>query len=119
MNTFNVSFNDKVYKDQFITALAHDVRNPLANIGLSVDMLLSTPKEDSATMYLNIIKRNTARISKLITQLLTDEYNKEQDSNDYTLDQLVDEALLQVEDSIKLKAIKVEKNTQLKIVPYP
>lgn len=113
MNTFNVSFNDKAHKDKFVAALAHEVRNPLANIGLSVDMLLSTVKENYVTSYLTIIKRNTVRISTLITQLLTDEYSNERDTKDYPINQLLDEALLQVEDRIKLKAITVEKKYEV------
>lgn len=109
MNTFNASFNDKAHRDQFVASLVHEVRNPLSNIGLSVDMLLLMMEDGQATPYLNIIKRNATRINALITQLLTDEDNNERDTKDYPINKLLDEVIEQLTDKVKLNSITVEK----------
>jgi len=55
---------------RFVTALAHEVRNPLTNINLAVDMLECADKDDDPKLYLDIIKRGSARINHLICDLL-------------------------------------------------
>ncbi len=110
MNTFTISFNDKEHQGHFASVLAHEVRNPLGNIRLSVDTLLSTVKEDSLNLYLNIIKRNTERINTLITQLLTDEYANETGLEECPVNELLDDVLAHVDDRLKLKNIKTVKH---------
>jgi len=55
---------------RFVTALAHEVRNPLTNINLAVDMLECAARDDDPKLYLDIIKRSSARINHLISDLL-------------------------------------------------
>lgn len=50
--------------------LAHEVRNPLTNINLAMENIVESNKDHSLAMYFDIVERNTARISKLITELL-------------------------------------------------
>jgi signal transduction histidine kinase len=50
--------------------LAHEVRNPLTNINLSVEQLEELLNEENYTIYLDIIKRNSKRINDLVTELL-------------------------------------------------
>jgi signal transduction histidine kinase len=50
--------------------LAHEVRNPLTNINLSVEQLEELLTEENYRIYLDIIKRNSKRINDLVTELL-------------------------------------------------
>ena len=93
-------------KGQAIRMLAHEVRNPLANIILSTEYLKNETTTENQE-FLNIIKRNSKRINDLIGELL--------DSNQYhklkleisPLQDVINEALEEVSDRIDLKKIKV------------
>lgn len=50
--------------------LAHEVRNPLTNINLSVEQLEEFITDENLVIYFDIIKRNTKRINDLVTELL-------------------------------------------------
>jgi signal transduction histidine kinase len=56
--------------DQFASALAHEVRNPLTNINLAAEMLQSATGKDEQKIYLDIIKRGSGRINDLVNDLL-------------------------------------------------
>lgn len=52
-------------------SIAHEVRNPLTNINLSLDQLKNELKIDGdGEVFLEIIERNSERINKLITEML-------------------------------------------------
>jgi signal transduction histidine kinase len=55
---------------QLASGLAHDVRNPLANINLAVKMFKSTTKADDREIYLDIIVHHSRRINDLVTDFL-------------------------------------------------
>jgi len=59
--------------------LAHEVRNPLTNINLSVEQLEEFIQEENYHIYFDIIKRNSKRINDLVTELL--ENSKPMDLN--------------------------------------
>jgi signal transduction histidine kinase len=51
--------------------IAHEVRNPLTNINMSLEQLeQSIEDKESAKLYMDIIKRSSDRIKQLITELL-------------------------------------------------
>src|SRR5687768_5497396 len=59
----------KIIKDssvQFATSLIHEVRNPLTNINLAVEMLGSAIKDNQLKIYLDILTRSSIRINSLI-----------------------------------------------------
>jgi len=93
-------------KGEAIRMLAHEVRNPLANIILSTECLKNDTNAENRE-FLSIIKRNSKRINDLITELL--------DSNQYhklnleiiALQTVIDSAIQEASDSIELKKIKV------------
>jgi signal transduction histidine kinase len=100
---------------RFVTALAHEVRNPLTNINLAVDMLAFAVNDDEPKLYLDIIRRSSARINHLIGDLLK---NQEPDKaegngysigNSYSMHRLLDEVLEMAADRIRLKSITVRK----------
>jgi len=97
---------------RFVTALAHEVRNPLTNINLAVDML-ECAKDDDPTLYLDIIRRSSARINHLIGELLKyQEPDKAQESR-YSMHRLLDEVLEMAGDRIRLKNITVRRDFAL------
>ncbi|MFZ1799784.1 MAG: ATP-binding protein [Chitinophagaceae bacterium] len=99
-------FNDD--EQEFIAFLAHEVRNPLANINLSVEMLNSIIEDTEEKKYLDIIIRNSGRINELITRLLT--YQKpEKEEASHSVNSLLNEVLNIVDDRMKLKSITVIK----------
>ena|SRR5690349_8003624 len=61
----------KDYPGQFVYQVALEVRNPLGNINLSVEMLESLIKDKDLNMYLDVIKRNSVRMNNLINKFLT------------------------------------------------
>jgi signal transduction histidine kinase len=50
--------------------LAHEVRNPLTSIDLSIAMLLSGIKDEERKDYLDVIMRSSIRINDLINELI-------------------------------------------------
>lgn len=98
------------HSGQFVTALAHEVRNPLSNINLAVEMLRSTITDDDQKLYLDIIMRGSERINVQIADLLTSCQPDEIKPEKYSAHQLLDEVLVMTEDRIKLKNISIRKD---------
>jgi signal transduction histidine kinase len=94
----------------FASALAHEVRNPLATINLAVQMLKSPTRVLDQMLYLDIIIKASGQINDLITDLLKSPQPGEMQLEKYTVDQLLNEALSLTEDRILLKNISVRKD---------
>ena len=90
-------------------ALAHEVRNPLTNINLASVLLEATLKGPDQKIYLDIIKRSSIRINKLINDLLMYQQAEEAQAEKYSINELLDEVLEMTEDRITLKKIVVRK----------
>src|SRR4029079_12577994 len=72
-NHYKTPVAPRIIKDpavEFSSALIHEVRNPLTNINLSVEMLGAAIKDNQLKVYLDIIKRSSIRINSLICDLL-------------------------------------------------
>lgn len=91
----------------FARALAHEIRNPLSNIGMAVDMLRSPSSPEDQQLYLDIIMRGSVRINDLVTGLLTATYVGDQRSERFPVDQLLDEALARTRDRLTMKNVLV------------
>jgi len=89
--------------------IAHEVRNPLTNINLSIEHLQESSAKENE-MYLDIITRNSERINQLITELLNSSKPAELKLTQYSVNTLVDETLELAMDRIRLKEISLEKN---------
>lgn len=96
---------------RLVRTLAHEVRNPLTNIHLSVEQLESDLKTDDedAQLFLGIIRRNSQRISDLITELLNNSKPSELAFSKISIHQVLDATLEQAIDRINLKNITLEK----------
>jgi signal transduction histidine kinase len=97
------------WSTRFACALAHEVRNPLTNINLSIDMLNSAITDVELKTYVDIITRSSKRINHLINALLLYQEAKEPETTKHSLHHLLDEALMLNADRIMLKKIGVRK----------
>ena len=93
---------------RFVTALAHEVRNPLTNINLSVEQLKPEINSEDANIYLDIIARNCGRIDGLISELLDLSRPAEISLQKTGLQEIVESTLAAASDRISLKNIRVE-----------
>jgi PAS domain S-box-containing protein len=93
--------------------IAHEVRNPLTNINLSLEQLkeeLEEKHEDDLVMYTDIIKRNSHRINDLITELLKSAKPSELDLQPLDPNELVESTLEFCDDRLKLLEVEVVKD---------
>ncbi len=90
-------------------SIAHEVRNPLTNINLSIEHLDGSTQEDHE-MYVDIIRRNSERINQLITELLNSSKQTELKLARCSANKLLDDTLALATDRLQLKEIKLEKD---------
>lgn len=91
-----------------LRTLAHEVRNPLTNINLSVEQLKPEVTGGDSTIYLDIIARNCGRIDSLISELLDLSRPAEISLQRAGLQDIVNATLAAASDRISLKNIKLE-----------
>ncbi|HLY68644.1 MAG TPA: HAMP domain-containing sensor histidine kinase, partial [Puia sp.] len=99
--------------DQFASALAHEIRNPLTNINLAAEMLQSTLIAKDQKIYLDIIMRASERINDLTADLLSYYQTDEVRVEICSVHQLLDDALATTMDRIRLKHIIIKKQYTL------
>lgn len=90
-------------------ALAHEVRNPLTNINLAVEMLRTMGNIDSQKIFLDIISRSSYKIQDIINNLLIPLRNGKELSGNHSVHKLLDEVLVSTVDRILLKHIIIKK----------
>jgi PAS domain S-box-containing protein len=95
---------------RLVRTLAHEVRNPLNNITLSVEQMMQEKMDDTGQMYLNIIQRNSKRISDLISELLSTSRPTEIRLEEQILQSLLDDVISSAIDRLTLKRIKLHVN---------
>jgi PAS domain S-box-containing protein len=95
---------------RLVRTLAHEVRNPLNNINLSVEHLREETggEESGSSTYLEIIQRNSNRIGALITELLNSSRPAEMKMEPHALQSIMDESILDAIDRLTLQRIKLE-----------
>ncbi|PWT76685.1 MAG: hybrid sensor histidine kinase/response regulator [Bacteroidetes bacterium] len=92
--------------NRLVRTLAHEVRNPLNNINLSIDQLLQENGGEITQLYLDIIRRNSKRINDLISQLLdSSSYQEENALERKALQAILDECISTIMDRILLKKV--------------
>lgn len=92
-----------------LRTLAHEVRNPLTNINLSVEQLKPEMGDsEEANIYLDIIARNCGRIDGLISELLDLSRPAEISLQRTRLQEVLDNTLAAASDRISLKNIRLE-----------
>src|SRR5436190_1742366 len=96
--------------ERFVRILAHEIRNPLNNISLSIEHLQMLNEGAEKSDFLGIIQRNSLRINHIITELLDLTRPLELEFAKHSLQEIMDESLSIATDRINLQKIAVEKN---------
>ncbi len=95
---------------RLLLTLAHEVRNPLTNIYLSLDQLRPNVIAEGPQNLVEIISRNSKRISSLITQLLDTSKPVDIDLQKISLNKIVEESVAAALDRVTLKNIALQVN---------
>jgi len=91
--------------------IAHEIRNPLTNINLATGQLkteLAEENEESSFLF-DVITRNSHRINRLISDLLTSTKFSELNFEKLTVNDLLEEALIEAKDRILLNEVTLIK----------
>jgi two-component system, sporulation sensor kinase E len=90
------------------TTLAHEIRNPLTNIGLSLEFLEKQSVSEEQVSYFEIISRNTVRINETITELLNSARPISINLKKENLQEILENSINIARDRIVLKNIQLE-----------
>ena len=94
---------------RLVRTLAHEVRNPLNNINMSIEHLVQQENIlEESKLYLDIIQRNGRRIGDLITELLDSSRPTELQFQVMTLQGVMDESIAAALDRISLRRINMD-----------
>jgi len=95
--------------ERLVRTLAHEVRNPLNNINLSIEQLSTEIETDDYKHYIEIITRNSKRIEGLITELLSAS-RPEIALQTRKLQDILEESISAAQDRMTLKHMKLHKD---------
>ncbi|MBO9595989.1 MAG: CHASE3 domain-containing protein [Niabella sp.] len=93
--------------------VAHEVRNPLTNITLATEQLRDIPcveQDEEGQLLISIIKRNSARISQMVADLLNATKFMQLDKQREDINKVLDESLEMAKDRLLLQKIQVVKH---------
>ena len=91
-------------------SIAHEVRNPLTNIGLALEQFHSElPEGHDLDIYYDIIKRNVHRINELVTAMLNSSKPSQLNLQPQSLNRVIDEVLIIAADRLRLQEVDLEK----------
>ncbi|MBD0333294.1 MAG: PAS domain S-box protein, partial [Chitinophagaceae bacterium] len=93
---------------RLVRTLAHEVRNPLNNINMSVEQLANETVSDEAPVFLDIIQRNSKRIGDLIAELLDTSRPTELIFERCTLQSIMDDSISDALDRITLQRTNMQ-----------
>ena len=93
---------------RLVRTIAHEVRNPLNNITLSIEQMQHYIKDESMELYMNIIQRNSKRINDLISELLYTSRPTENTLEKQTLQAILDDVIAICIDRLTLKHIQLQ-----------
>jgi PAS domain S-box-containing protein len=95
---------------RLVRTLAHEVRNPLNNINMSVEQLLQAPETttEESPLFLDIIQRNSKRIGDIITELLDTSRPTDLVFDRCTLQAVMDDSIAEALDRITLQHVNMQ-----------
>lgn len=94
---------------RLVRTLAHEVRNPLNNINMSVEQLTQAPAgPEESELFLDIIQRNSKRIGDIISELLDTSRPTDLIFDNVHLQAIMDEALDEAIDRITLQHVQLK-----------
>lgn len=115
--TIKKSVADAILKErtdanqQLVRTLAHEIRNPLTNINLSVTQLEEEVAED-LKIFTDMIRRNSDRINGLLTELINVSSPGKLNLAPISVQELIADTLVAADDRFKLKEIELIKALQ-------
>ena len=90
--------------------LVHEIRNPLANINLATELLKDMANDEEQRRYMDIIARNSARITALVADLLTHPNANHLRLEKHSIHRLLEEILVTNQDRLMLRKVEVKRN---------
>lgn len=93
---------------RLVRTLAHEVRNPLNNINLSIDQMVELITDESLLTYTEIVSRNSGYINSLITELLHSLRHTEINIQPWPVHDIFYSAMAKVKDRLDLKGIHIK-----------
>jgi signal transduction histidine kinase len=93
---------------RLVRTLAHEVRNPLNNINLSIDQMAELITDTSLLTYTEIVSRNSGYINSLITELLHSLRHTEINIQRWPVHDIFYSAMARVKDRLDLKGIQIK-----------
>ncbi len=104
----NLRMEKRGMADRLVHVLAHEVRNPLNNINLSLEQLSPEIAESESKIFVDIIQRNSKRIESLITELLNSSRPAQIIEEPESLQDIIQDTLSMAIDRITLKKIDLK-----------
>lgn len=89
--------------------IAHDIKNPLTNINLATVQLAGELSLPASHVFIDIINRNSHKINTLMNTLVKVTSPPELHPDNVSINDLMDEILLEYQDRITLKNIRLNK----------
>lgn len=89
--------------------LAHEIRDPLTNVNLSLDYLMELQPSEEQKGYFDIIRRNSRRINDILSELLAAGRSGHTHFQKVDLKDVLNDSLASAMDRIQLKKIKLTK----------
>jgi signal transduction histidine kinase len=106
----NLQSQKMATNERLMRTLAHEIRNPLNNITLSIDHLELMFDDTTEHQHLvEIMRRNCTRINHIITELIDLSKPPELSFQTHSLQEILDESLVITSDRIGLQKIEVKK----------
>jgi signal transduction histidine kinase len=100
----------KKHSKVFASALIHEVRNPLTNINLAVQILGLDTLTQEQNSFVEIIKRGVERINDILDEFLTSAKDNQIHTQLCSMNELLDEVLSVNEDRMRMKNVFLIKN---------
>ena len=115
-----IRLEKKLMTDNIARSIAHEVRNPLPNINLSLEQFSTEITDrDDLTVYLDIIRRNTQRINELITAMLNSSKPSQLSLEPSSLNEVVKKTLEITADRAKLQEVQIQHQLDPKLSRFP
>jgi len=105
----NVLSQKLAANERLVRMLAHEIRNPLNNISLSIENLLLEKNNEQEHLF-EIIQRNSNRINQIISELLNLTTPHALTFDTHPLQDILDESISMAMDRIQLQKIRLTKS---------
>ncbi len=99
-----------VSSERMAKSIAHEIRNPLTNIGLATEQLKVDEDKESHELFLDMIQRNGERIEDLIRKLMDSASQATMQLGSYDINEILDQVLTLAKDRIRLRNVKISKH---------